>query len=161
MAKVLRRRFQRFIVVKEARKGPRAGCGLSSEHARPDQARGGKIGEATPLSPCGRGVGGEGSARKRLGVRQAASTPHPALRATFSRKGRRESPRSPLAGEGSGVRGRRASACKRLAAATPHPALRATFSRKGRRERGTSDMSSLVGAATPVIVIGAGVIGLA
>ena len=40
---------------------------------------------ATSLSPCGRGVGGS-----------ARGTPHPALRATFSRKGRRGSRRAPL-----------------------------------------------------------------
>ena len=41
-------------------------------------------GARTPLSPCGRGVGARNRA-PAFGV----ETPHPALRATFSRKGRR------------------------------------------------------------------------
>ncbi len=54
------------------------------------------LNRVSPLSPCGRGVGGEGcGAVRRLFIthtfitRLTARTPHPALRVTFSRKGRR------------------------------------------------------------------------
>ena len=50
----------------------------------------GVVAETPPLSPCGRGVGGEGSAPS--GALIGRPTPHPAARraATFSRKGRRD-----------------------------------------------------------------------
>ena len=63
----------------------RDGAGTGGrERSRPGMGnaqRGRKV-TATSLSPCGRGVGGS-----------ARGTPHPALRATFSRKGRRGSRR--------------------------------------------------------------------
>jgi hypothetical protein len=52
--------------------------------------------EHIPLSPCGRGVRGEGSARQRLGAERVPRDPSSVGFAdTFSRKGRRNS--APLA----------------------------------------------------------------
>src|SRR5690348_12094818 len=58
--------------------------------------------------------------------RTSCATPHPALRATFSLKGRREQRKRAT---------RSPERRWRTSCATPHPALRATFSLKGRREQ--------------------------